>query len=135
VLDLPLPAADPTLRQVLESYARHLAAQLPEASSLAGRVRSVLHAALHGGRPDLASVAKALHVSARTLQRRLSEEGTSHQRLLDEERERLAREYVGSSSLSLQEIAFMLGFSDQAAFHRAFVRWTGQTPGRLRGAR
>jgi AraC-like DNA-binding protein len=132
VLELPLPAADPALRRVLESYAQTLADQVPSTFGIASRVRHVLHDALHGGRADLASVAKSLRVSERTLQRRLREEGTSHQQLLEEERARLATHYVGQSSLSLQEIAFMLGFGDQAAFHRAFVRWTSRTPGAFR---
>ena len=129
VLGSPLPAADPTLRAVLEAHARTLAERVPDGAGLAPRVRRLLHDALHGGKSDLASIAKALGTSTRTLQRRLREEGTSHDALLDEERARLARHYVARSGLSLQEIAFMLGFHDQAGFHRAFVRWTGQTPG------
>jgi AraC-like DNA-binding protein len=128
----PLDSADPALRRVLEDYARTLASDIPATAGLASSVRRALHDALHGGRPDLASVARSLRMSQRTLQRRLREEGTSHQRLLDEERARLARHYVGQSSLSLQEIAFLLGFSDQPAFHRAFQRWTGEAPGQFR---
>jgi AraC-like DNA-binding protein len=136
MLALPLPDADPGLRRVLENYARTLADEVPVAASdLASRVRVEVRDAIPKGRSDLASIAKTLAMGERTLQRRLREEGTSHQQIFDEERALVAEHYVRSSSLSLLEIAFMLGFGDQAAFHRAFVRWTGKTPGHLRGGR
>ena len=68
-------------------------------------------------------------MSPRTLGRRLEHEGTTFKELLDDLRRRLALRYVGGArSRALTEIAFLLGFSQSAAFHRAFKRWTGQTP-------
>ena len=85
-----------------------------------------------GAAPSLAATAKALALGERTLRRRLEEEGTSHRALVDEVRKELALSYVRDTSLSLGELAFLLGFSEAAAFHRAFRRWTGQRPAELR---
>jgi AraC-like DNA-binding protein len=74
-------------------------------------------------------VAGELGLSARTLRRRLEAEGTSFQRLLDETRFALAEAYLARGPVSTPELAFMLGFSEASAFHRAFRRWTGTTPG------
>lgn len=78
--------------------------------------------------PSVANIASLLHVSPRTLGRRLGHEGTTFKELLADLRRQLALRYVGSSDLGLAEIAFLLGFSQSAAFHRAFKRWTSQTP-------
>lgn len=85
--------------------------------------------------PDLPScdaVAASLHMSARTLQRRLDEEGTRYSEVLDAKRERLARRLLDETQVSLGEIAFRAGFSDLATFSRAFKRWTGMPPGAYR---
>jgi len=71
-------------------------------------------------------------MSARTLQRRLESEGASFSEIVDGVRERLARQWLGEEGRSLVEIAFALGFSDLAAFSRAFKRWTGRPPGAWR---
>jgi AraC-like DNA-binding protein len=67
-------------------------------------------------------------MSPRTLGRRLAEEGTTFSELLDDLRRQLALRYVGTETHGLSEVAFLLGFSDVAAFYRAFKRWTGRTP-------
>jgi AraC-like DNA-binding protein len=89
-----------------------------------------------GGARTLDEVAEQLHVSARTLKRRLAELGTGYSELLDEEREARARALLRGTTLTIDEIAERLGYSDVANFSRAFRRWTGTTPGQLRqGAR
>jgi AraC-like DNA-binding protein len=89
---------------------------------------------MHGSLPSIDAVAAGLAMSPRTLQRRLAASGTSYQRLVTEVREELARNHLRDSRLSIGEIAFVLGFSDVSAFHRAFKRWTAQTPSAFRGA-
>jgi AraC-like DNA-binding protein len=79
-------------------------------------------------------VAKRLAMSERTLQRRLAEAGTSYVDLLSEVRSDLAKDYLKSSRTSLTEIAWLLGFSEQSAFSRAFKRWTGSSPAQYRKA-
>jgi AraC-like DNA-binding protein len=126
-LEVPVRDGDADLQRVLEAY---LATILPEVepADLSQLVRRRLRAASPGRLPSLASVADALAMSPRTLQRRLAGERTSYQALVREVREDLARGYLTESRLSVSEIAFVLGFSDVSTFHRAFRRWTRQTP-------
>ena len=78
------------------------------------------------------AVARELAVSTRTLQRRLSDEGTTFQTVLGETRESLAKQYLAHSALSTGEIAFLLGYEEPNSFYRAFRGWTGETPDRVR---
>jgi AraC-like DNA-binding protein len=100
------------------------------AASLSARVAARLESTLPAG-SDIGEVAAALHMSARTLQRRLEEEGTRFTEVLDRVRLDLARAELGTEK-SLGEIAFRLGFVDLATFSRAFKRWTGKPPGQWR---
>jgi AraC-like DNA-binding protein len=127
-LDAPLAGADAKLNSVVRDHAEMLLAQRPPARSLTERVRHMLSGELAHGRLTAQQVAMQLRMSRRTLCRKLESEGTSFTALLADLRQRLALHYVGSQDLGLSEIAFLLGFSEAAAFHRAFKRWTGQTP-------
>ena len=75
----------------------------------------------------------SLFISTRTLQRRLSEEGHTYKQHLENVRRTLAEEYIRDERLSLNEISYLLGFSEQSSFSRAFKRWTGTTPSQARG--
>jgi AraC-like DNA-binding protein len=130
-MDLPLPMANPDLARqndlvVLQYLARFDGARLAE------KVRSELVARLPAGEPSRVEVAAALHLSEKTLQRRLHDEDTSFQKVLDEVRRDLAQQYLRENAASVCEITFRLGFSDQSSFTRAFRRWTGVTPGEFR---
>lgn len=103
-------------------------AELPDATSLARRVSAQISQALSDGVPTVEVVAARLGVSARTLQRRLSEEEASFQNLVDATRRALAERLVADGDYPLAEVAFLTGFSEQSAFNRAFKRWRGQTP-------
>jgi AraC-like DNA-binding protein len=94
-----------------------------------GMMREAVRGALRGGEPSVGEVAGTLGMSARTLQRRLGDQGTSFRELVDQVREGLAREYLDHRSLSLKEVATLLGYADVRAFGRAYKRWTGRTPG------
>jgi AraC-like DNA-binding protein len=83
---------------------------------------------LQDGEPQRPKTATILGMSERTLQRRLAEEGTSFQRLLDDTRRELAQHYLGQSNISLTDITYLLGFSDQSSFFRAARRWFGNSP-------
>jgi AraC-like DNA-binding protein len=106
--------------------ARYIEGLEPE--SAATRVRSLLLKAMPSGDLDQDEIARALHQSASTLQRRLRREGTTYQRLLDTTRRELALEYLKGGEHTLADITFLLGFADQSNFTRAFRRWTGTTP-------
>ncbi len=128
-LALPLPKADAQLGEYLRSVASQALEKRggDEAAPL-DRLRSIIAEELQKGVPSLEQVAKCLATSERTLRRRLEAEGTSFRELLDETRARLARGYVSDKRIPLSEVAFLLGFSEPSAFHRAFKRWTQTTP-------
>jgi AraC-like DNA-binding protein len=77
-------------------------------------------------------VAKELGMSARTLQRRITDEGATFRQLLLEARQELARQYLTQSSIEITEAAYLLGYDDANSFHRAFKTWEGTTPGHWR---
>lgn len=134
-LDTPLRTADSSLHEVIRRAAEATLAELPRAETLTERVRSVVASELPGGSSSVVRVAKKLHMSPRTLERKLAGEGTTFSALLEELRRQLAFRYVGADALDLSEVALLLGFSQTSAFHRAFKRWTGQTPLHYRRAR
>jgi AraC-like DNA-binding protein len=92
------------------------------------RVREAIQTRLAGHRPTVDDIAATLHVSARTLQRRLHEEGSHFQNVLDDARHELARHYLQRSSLELTETAYLLGYEDANSFARAFRAWEGVPP-------
>lgn len=101
-------------------------------AAVAERVRSLLLEFLPSGRSSIELVSEQLMMSKRTLQRRLSAEGTSYQGLLRGVREELASHYLLNSTLSASEISYLLGFEDANSFFRAFGEWTGSTPEAVR---
>lgn len=132
-LALPMKEAAPELCAVLDRHAVLLVARLPdETASLRDRLEHALALALRGRTPSLASVAKQLGVTERTLQRRLGEEDLSFRAVVERVREQLARRYLADPALGFGEVAFLVGFSDASAFYKAFRRWTGATPGEYR---
>jgi AraC-like DNA-binding protein len=96
------------------------------------RVRLAVQQKLTGRRPTIEDVADVLHISSRTLQRRLQDEGSSFQRVLEEARHQLARHYLNNSVLELNEAAYLLGYEDGNSFVRAFRTWEGVPPARWR---
>jgi AraC-like DNA-binding protein len=96
------------------------------------RIRLAVREKLTGHRPTIEEVADALHVSSRTLQRRLQDGGSSFQRVLEEARRQLARHYLNNSVLELNEAAYLLGYNDANSFVRAFRTWEGVPPARWR---
>ena len=130
-LGMPLLQDERTLKQFLEHSPADLLARPDGGDSLISQIRRLL------GRdcehwPDLERVAQQLHMSPQTLRRHLREEGSSFQELKDHLRRDLAIYLLGRDELSIQAIAEQLGFSEPSAFHRAFKKWTGLTPGAYR---
>lgn len=129
VLDLPMRGADPTLGEVLVRHAEEILARQPSVSdSWTDRVRGLVYERFGKGDTGLEALARQLSVSARSLQRRLSDEGTTLAAIEDEVRQALARRYVADPALGLAEVAYLLNFKDLSGFYRAFRRWTGKTP-------
>lgn len=127
--DLPLPKADPAIAAFFDRHIRQVIdRQIADTDRITPRVRAFLIDEIRRGAPSLEAAATKLGTSSRTLKRRLQEEGTSYQDLADAVRCDLAKRYLEETRLSLGEVAFLLGFSEPSAFHRAFKRWTGRTP-------
>ncbi len=131
-LQLPMPRRDPTLRALLDRQASAQLQLLPDDQQLEERLNHHLLRLLAEGAPSLDRMARALHMAPRTLQRRLARHGLSWQQWLDHARNRLAHQYLADPALSLNDIALLLGYSEQSAFTRAFQRWNQHPPGRLR---
>jgi AraC-like DNA-binding protein len=129
---LPMREADPALLRVLEQYLRKELEALDPAQSLEDAVRTAIMRALPEQNADLETIASHVGLSSRVLQKRLQHAGTSFQEVLDRVRESLAKRYLVQPSFSLAATALALGYSDVTAFHRAFKRWTGVTPGDFR---
>lgn len=131
-LDMPVLGADPVLLSVLERAAGTPPAVSPPPGppvpGFVQRVREAIRASLREGAPQVGDVAKGLHVSLRTLQRRLTEHGTSFQDEVDTVRRELAFQYLKDPHLGVSEVAFLLGYAELSTFDRAFKRWTGMTP-------
>lgn len=128
VLDLPLVKADPVLQGIVEAQVMALLAKLPKAEATSDAVRRFLAEELSTGQPRLEQLAPRLHMSARTVHRRLEQEGTNFRRILIEVRHELAVRHLVERQLAIGEIAFLLGFSEVSAFHRAFKHWTSHAP-------
>jgi AraC-like DNA-binding protein len=102
--------------------------------SILEQVKWVLKRLLPGSRPDLLMAAKELGMSDRTLQRRITDEGTTFRQLLNETRQELVRQYLGNTSVEITEAAFLVGYEDPNSFYRAFRSWEGKTPAEWRAA-
>jgi len=128
----PVMAADENLASLLDSLAIHQMADL--SGRFSTKVRDCLRQQFANGEVSKRATAKLLHMTERTLLRRLSEEGTTFKEVLDNLREELACEHLRQNNISIQDLSSMLGFSDASTFSRAFKRWTGHRPSTTRSA-
>ncbi len=127
VLEIRMPDSNAALCSFFDRYARDQLRQIPGQSSIALAVRDRLRTALASGQVKLEHIAAQLHMSPRTLQRRLSDEGTSLQSELDEVRRQQAL-YFLETGVAIAELSWLLGYSEPSVFHRAFKRWTNMSP-------
>ncbi|MDH5258650.1 MAG: AraC family transcriptional regulator, partial [Gammaproteobacteria bacterium] len=123
---------NPELFSLFEHRAENVINQLGRNTEFKTAVASCLLKSLDGGKPSLENIASQLHKSTRTVQRLLKLEGTSFQNILDEVRQKSATYYLQSSSLNIDEITYLLGFSDASAFRKSFKKWTQCTPEKFR---
>jgi AraC-like DNA-binding protein len=130
-LTQPLPTSNPMLAALHERFAGEYLERFDDTQT-SYRAREAIIRRLPDGEPRRDDVARELCMSERTLQRRLEEEATSFQQLLDETRRALAERHLGRLHLSLAEAAYLLGFADQSSFVRACKRWFGVPPGQYR---
>ncbi len=127
-LALPVNNHNAGLKQLLEQQAQALMDVLPQSESFVQSLRTALLKALQGGEPTSRTVARLLHLSERTLFRRLEEHQLAFKEVLAQTRMQLAKEYLSEGRLTHSEIALLLGYSEQSAFSRAFKRESGLSP-------
>lgn len=133
-LDLPLPRSCAEVRDALTERAT-LSLRERAPASFIDRVKHAIMSGLDAEDGSLAAVSARLELGPRTLQRRLSEQGTSFEQLLDAVRQDLAMNWIANGSLPIAAVGKRLGFSDPSAFARAFRRWTSISPRRFRALR
>lgn len=119
---------------VLTDHADALLRDLERSKSTRGRVESLLMTVLHTGEASMDLIASKMALSRQTLFRKLKGEGVTFAKVLDELRRKLALDYLKAKKVSVNETAYLVGFSDPAAFSRAFKRWTGASPRSLRAS-
>lgn len=133
LLDRPLKMADPASFRDAELICQRELDKLEQAVSMSSRVRRIM-LEKHNGFPSLNVTARLFHLTPRTLHRRLLEEGTSFKEILEQVRHTLAVEYLKAGHLSIEDVAYTLGYTDMANFRRAFKRWESMPPSRYRAA-
>lgn len=124
---LPIASHNDAMLKLAEEQCQTLVEQLNPQQSLSHKVLALLRQS-PGNRPTQEQMAVSLNMSSRTLLRRLKDEGTTYQQLIDEEYKRLAQHYLKSSNLTIEAIAACMGYHDLASFRRAFKRWFGIPP-------
>ena len=130
--DRAVLSADLQLFPIIKQHLADMARELPDEQDLVESVSYQIRQYLSSGQCGLASIAAALALTPRTLQRRLQREGTSFAEVLEHVRRELALQYIENPAMEIKEISYLLGFCDASAFIKAFRKWTGQTPGSYR---
>ena len=130
--DAQLEASDPQLAAMLDAT---LTRRLADADrgSLAMQLSIWLEERLPEGEPSLAEAASRVHMSVRSLQRRLGDEDMTWKQLLEKTRRLLVERHLQAPNMSITQLAFLLGFSDVSSFSRAFKKWYGMAPSHYRG--
>lgn len=128
LLSVRLPPTNRYVSRLLTKQAEELLTKLEGSKSIRGRVEKLLIPMLPSGEANVETIAAKLGVSRQTLFRKLKAEGVTFERVLDELRRKLALHYLNNKKISVNETAYLVGFSDAAAFSRAFKRWTGSSP-------
>jgi len=134
LVEAPLSMANPELARLNDQTVIDYLARC-ESASISMQVRSRIIELLPDGRPSQEAIADSLHLSLRSLQRKLQQENTSFTSLLNETQQQLALQYICDSQRSIGEITYLLGYSEPGSFTRAFRRWTGKSPLQFRGHR
>ena len=133
IRQMPVVGADPYLNELLLKYCQEaLADRSTKRSSFGSSVENVIALHLPHGKARVGEIARRLGVSQRTLARRMSSEGLTFAGVLQRLKSDLAKRHLADETLSISEIAWLVGYQDVSAFTHAFKRWTGRAPGAIR---
>lgn len=127
-LNMRLPRTNPYLAEIMSARAEELLKSLETSKTTRGRVENLLVPVLHTGEATVEMIASKLGLSRQTLFRKLKTEGVTFEQVLDELRHQLALYYLNGKKVSVNQTAYLVGFSEPASFSRAFKRWTGSSP-------
>src|SRR6266849_2940556 len=127
-LNMKLPRTNPYLSEIMSARAEELLKSLEMSKTMRGRVENLLIPILHTGEASMDMIAVKLGLSRQTLFRKLKAEGVTFEKVLDELRHKLALHYLNGKKVPVNQTAYLVGFSEPAAFSRAFKRWTGSSP-------
>lgn len=131
-LDRRFPGHNPELLAMLGAVLAVALSEASEPNTMAHQVKATLKQIMASGRPEMSDVARELGMSERTLQRRITGEGTTYRQLLTQARQELVRHLLAEPSIDINEVAYLLGYEDPNSFYRAFRVWEGTTPARWR---
>lgn len=132
-LDLHFAGHNPELLAILEPALGASLGEIEAQSSLPEQVKILIKRRIASGKPEISEVARQLGMSERTLQRRITEQGSNYRALVEQARQELGRDLLSDKRNGIEEIAFLLGFQDTGSFYRAFRAWEGVTPAQWRG--
>jgi AraC-like DNA-binding protein len=132
ILNLKLPRTNPYLSEVMSARAEELLKSLEMSKTMRGRVENLLVPILHTGEATVEMIASKLGLSRQTLFRKLKAEDVTFEQVLDQLRHQLALYYLNGRKVSVNQTAYLVGFSEPASFSRAFKRWTGHSPRTIR---
>jgi AraC-like DNA-binding protein len=135
ILNMKLPRTNPYLSEILSARAEELLKSLEMSKTMRGRVENLLIPILHTGEASMDTIAVKLGLSRQTLFRKLKAEGITFEKVLDELRHKLALHYLNEKKVPVNQTAYLVGFSEPAAFSRAFKRWTGSSPRMIRASK
>ncbi|UDF03160.1 AraC family transcriptional regulator [Asticcacaulis sp. AND118] len=131
-LDLPFAAHNPELLTMLDPSLTASLSEVDAQVSLTDQVKRLIKRRIASGKPDIVEIAREFGMSERTLQRRITEQGSSYRDLLDEARREMSRHLLSDAQNGIEGIAFLMGFQDARSFYRAFRAWEGVTPAQWR---
>lgn len=126
-----LPTANPALARVNDEVVSQYLARF-ERSNVTNQIRAIIIEQLPSGVPSQENIARQIHHSVRSLQRKLQAEETTFKKLLEQTRLELAKQYLSEYQRSISEITYLLGYTEHGSFTRAFKRWTGINPQQFR---
>jgi AraC-like DNA-binding protein len=128
LMSLRMPKPDEYAFGIFSEKAEALLLSLQNTKSVRGQVESILIPILHTGKWDMTQIAETLGFGRQTLYRKLKAENTNFEKLLDELRQKMALQYLSAKKVSVNEAAYLTGYSEPSAFSRAYKRWTGKSP-------